>query len=109
MLIFFFFFFSSRRRHTRCALVTGVQTCALPIWCWCGLVDICSERRARPLQHLCGHGPLPGLGGLPYPSAVIATTLSRTGARTQSMSEGVRGAAAGATGAVADGPTARRR
>src|SRR3546814_2774670 len=29
--MFFFFFFSSRRRHTRCALVTGVQTCALPI------------------------------------------------------------------------------
>src|SRR3546814_1138405 len=26
------FFFSSRRRHTRCALVTGVQTCALPIY-----------------------------------------------------------------------------
>src|SRR3546814_4277396 len=48
-----FFFFSSRRRHTRCALVTGVQTCALPIWsrsvsapssvtytspCWNGLI-----------------------------------------------------------------------
>src|SRR3546814_5228753 len=30
-LLFFIFFFSSRRRHTRCALVTGVQTCALPI------------------------------------------------------------------------------
>src|SRR3546814_16626099 len=30
-LSFVFFFFSSRRRHTRCALVTGVQTCALPI------------------------------------------------------------------------------
>src|SRR3546814_1553829 len=41
------FFFSSRSRHTRCALVTGVQTCALPIslplatsfcahWCGCG-------------------------------------------------------------------------
>src|SRR3546814_6806516 len=29
---FVLFFFSSRRRHTRCALVTGVQTCALPIW-----------------------------------------------------------------------------
>src|SRR3546814_4112275 len=29
--ILFFFFFSSKRRHTRCALVTGVQTCALPI------------------------------------------------------------------------------
>src|SRR3546814_2425929 len=33
------FFFSSRRRHTRCALVTGVQTCALPIYP--------PERRAR--------------------------------------------------------------
>src|SRR3546814_2497465 len=30
-LIYVWFFFSSRRRHTRCALVTGVQTCALPI------------------------------------------------------------------------------
>src|SRR3546814_20645140 len=34
------FFFSSRRRHTRCELVTGVQTCALPI-CWqCGTVQL---------------------------------------------------------------------
>src|SRR3546814_1756266 len=32
MLCIVFFFFSSRRRHTRCALVTGVQTCALPIY-----------------------------------------------------------------------------
>src|SRR3546814_16695047 len=31
----FLFFFSSRRRHTRCALVTGLQTCALPIWRAC--------------------------------------------------------------------------
>src|SRR3546814_5600075 len=31
VLSFCIFFFSSRRRHTRCALVTGVQTCALPI------------------------------------------------------------------------------
>src|SRR3546814_7779141 len=30
-MVYFYFFFSSRRRHTRCALVTGVQTCALPI------------------------------------------------------------------------------
>src|SRR3546814_9109236 len=38
-------FFSSRRRHTRCALVTGVQTCALPIlwWGWPG-----RERLVRP-------------------------------------------------------------
>src|SRR3546814_12722768 len=33
------FFFSSRRRHTRCALVTGVQTCALPI---------CQNQLTRP-------------------------------------------------------------
>src|SRR3546814_12689576 len=39
-----YFFFSSRRRHTRCALVTGVQTCALPI------LDI--------------HGAEPGSGGI---------------------------------------------
>src|SRR3546814_4676527 len=35
LLLFFIigvFFFASRRRHTRCALVTGVQTCALPIF-----------------------------------------------------------------------------
>src|SRR3546814_1824710 len=31
MSVRYVFFFSSRRRHTRCALVTGVQTCALPI------------------------------------------------------------------------------
>src|SRR3546814_6146730 len=33
------FFFSSRRRHTRCALVTGVQTCALPILQFAPLVN----------------------------------------------------------------------
>src|SRR3546814_17377471 len=31
-MFYVLFFFSSRRRHTRCALVTGVQTCALPIY-----------------------------------------------------------------------------
>src|SRR3546814_9383476 len=31
-VLFFCFFFSSRRRQTSCALVTGVQTCALPIY-----------------------------------------------------------------------------
>src|SRR3546814_9053256 len=32
MSMYVLFFFSSRRRQTRCALVTGVQTCALPIY-----------------------------------------------------------------------------
>src|SRR3546814_17491522 len=41
MFIFFILFFSSRRRHTRCALVTGVQTCALPI---------CREARGLELE-----------------------------------------------------------
>src|SRR3546814_1234212 len=35
----FIFFFSSRRRHTRCALVTGVQTCALPIYLRTGQLE----------------------------------------------------------------------
>src|SRR3546814_3554096 len=38
------FFFSRRRRHTRCALVTGVQTCALPIYI-----------RATCTSRPCGH------------------------------------------------------
>src|SRR3546814_14729634 len=40
------FFFSSRRRHTRCALVTGVQTCALPIWS--GIAVAAADRSHRP-------------------------------------------------------------
>src|SRR3546814_4357664 len=49
LLLFVVFFFSSRRRHTRCALVTGVQTCALPISL-----------------------ALPRLGRLPRPAALLA-------------------------------------
>src|SRR3546814_3127822 len=39
------FFFSSTRRHTSCALVTGVQTCALPIWLSC--IDSLPRTEAR--------------------------------------------------------------
>src|SRR3546814_4156738 len=60
-----FFFFSSRRRHTRCALVTGVQTCALPIYNFDGLSYIHNR-----LPHACLLGLLlsehlscPTLGG----------------------------------------------
>src|SRR3546814_4375815 len=42
--MFFVFFFSSRRRHTICALVTGVQTCALPIF---ATVAVLHETRQR--------------------------------------------------------------
>src|SRR3546814_2557540 len=46
------FFFSSRRRHTRCALVTGVQTCALPIW---------QHQGRREAETTLGDGELRGL------------------------------------------------
>src|SRR3546814_3846052 len=42
----YFFFFSSRRRHTMCALVTGVQTCALPI---------CDTQRVADVNAFDGH------------------------------------------------------
>src|SRR3546814_7840805 len=59
MLVFLFFFLSGSRRHTRCALVTGVQTCALPI----------SRRRRRIHRALRRPGPrragrAPGAGEL---------------------------------------------
>src|SRR3546814_9537125 len=51
------FFFSSRRRHTRCALVTGVQTCALPI-CERLPPGFPTERWHRVIHLSCrsGHG-----------------------------------------------------
>src|SRR3546814_4948859 len=48
----FVFFFSSRRRHTRCALVTGVQTCALPILALAGLVANRAIFGAQPYGHV---------------------------------------------------------
>src|SRR3546814_7905631 len=44
----FLIFFSSRRRHTRCALVTGVQTCALPI-CFDEVVEILPMPQVTPV------------------------------------------------------------
>src|SRR3546814_7700429 len=49
------FFFSSRRRHTRCALVTGVQTCALPILMQAAELSA-EERRAIEGQLRSGPG-----------------------------------------------------
>src|SRR3546814_1077482 len=51
MAIYCFFLFSSRRRHTRCALVTGVQTCALPIL----LHYLPAERQPALLQVAASH------------------------------------------------------
>src|SRR3546814_18518180 len=50
--MFVVFFFSSRRRHTSCALVTGVKTCALPIFSTASpgysSASLSWARRARP-------------------------------------------------------------
>src|SRR3546814_5048970 len=48
-MLYSFFCFSSRRRHTRCALVTGVQTCALPI---CAETAAMIEARAQADEEL---------------------------------------------------------
>src|SRR3546814_9656747 len=54
------FFFSSRRRHTRCALVTGVQTCALPISADRRRDLLCGQEaeadRLRGFDPRCGSG-----------------------------------------------------
>src|SRR3546814_9206678 len=49
----YIFFFSSRRRHTRCALVTGVQTCALPILALAP-EDVAAQRAGQETRVLIG-------------------------------------------------------
>src|SRR3546814_1156820 len=47
------FFFSSRRRHTRCALVTGVQTCALPVFSRAAAPDAGTRAAEDPFPQGC--------------------------------------------------------
>src|SRR3546814_5605364 len=65
-MFFVCFFFSSRRRHTRCALVTGVQTCALPILA--AMIDSLSvsgkHLEPLPLKHLSEAERALGASGL---------------------------------------------
>src|SRR3546814_3372103 len=83
------FFFSSRRRHTRCALVTGVQTCALPISC----IDttsklsgvICSSGRFTSLMALycttCPYVPCRLLKSIQCPCGVHPIKIGRASCR----------------------------
>src|SRR3546814_20222589 len=65
------FFFSSRRRHTRCALVTGVQTCALPIWKLPVMVWIHGG------AHVIGSGTFPAFDGTAFArQGVILVTIN---------------------------------
>src|SRR3546814_2521552 len=66
IVTFFLFFFSSRRRHTRCALVTGVQTCALPIYT--AAVNAPSEAPQ----------PMPPLDATPFPPAAPQAPMAVT-------------------------------
>src|SRR3546814_10480384 len=67
------FFFSSRRRHTSCALVTGVQTCALPI---------SGAGQARQRQFPLGAGRIAG-GGAGQLPPVAGAMRHRGGGRSE--------------------------
>src|SRR3546814_9331152 len=71
---YFIFFFSSRRRHTRCALVTGVQTCALPIFSAMSADDLKREQinSTQDLQDM-------------VPSLVIGTNSQMRNTETPSI------------------------
>src|SRR3546814_6985736 len=59
-----FFFFSSRRRHTRCALVTGVQTCALPIYAGENAMNKTPDKTHGRIHHQpLGGNAMPRFGG----------------------------------------------
>src|SRR3546814_3785233 len=94
----FFFFFTIRRRHTRCALVTGVQTCALPIYaeklhegngldtffCGAGSFGHGATRNARLDASLDAHAAVGGRTAAGSRSVVAAGTVDwvvRTAAR----------------------------
>src|SRR3546814_9895403 len=72
-------FFSSRRRHTRCALVTGVQTCALPIWLRQSLHDALFLKRVK--QEVEGHRT----------DAEAGATSGQGSCRENTIEEGIAG------------------
>src|SRR3546814_14657425 len=77
-----YFFFSSRRRHTRCALVTGVQTCALPI-----SGDRAKGATAYVTLEPCAHTGSTG----PCADALIAAGVTRVVAAMRDPFEAVDG------------------
>src|SRR3546814_505928 len=107
-----YFFFSSRRRHTRCALVTGVQTCALPIF-FPGLLlsavyviyllglgwlrpDLMppvpqEERDAMPRRELLGKVLQVGLPPIGLVIAVLGSIIAGIAAPTEAASMGAVG------------------
>src|SRR3546814_1866538 len=89
-LFMFLFVFSSRRLHSRCALVTGVQTCALPICAWClrwdreiaPIYPKTAEGHQAPLRRVDVTQPWPsdlaGIGGDIYtPTFIVVENGTR--------------------------------
>src|SRR3546814_9406202 len=75
-LSFLFFFFSSRSRHTRCALVTGVQTCALPILLAAGVTALSGSFARGDILDIAGpDGRVIARGLSEYPGADAAAIL----------------------------------
>src|SRR3546814_4110726 len=69
-----FFFFSSRRRHTRCALVTGVQTCALPIFTF-DLDDV-QGHGTKVSSIAAGAKDGKGIHGIAYDATILALKIA---------------------------------
>src|SRR3546814_1894491 len=88
-----FFVFSSRRRHTRCALVTGVQTCALPI---CGLSSSAKRRRwqvkPRSSSTDCSRSSAPPSTGVTLGQRISACASSSVSMRAVAMRAPTSGA-----------------
>src|SRR3546814_18103140 len=95
------FFFSSIRRHTRCALVTGVQTCALPIYVYHALDDVdgfCNPERAAVRDPT---GELVGVDAIDRDEGV--GTIVRNGAYMEHAGRQLTRVGAGIEGAAIGG------
>src|SRR3546814_20114957 len=80
-LLYVLFFFASRRRHTRCALVTGVQTCALPISCHAPLdtpaLIFVGDREGLQLTGESRHHEILGLGRCAAKEPIVLELLEQ--------------------------------
>src|SRR3546814_6843698 len=82
VIVVLLFFFSSRRRHTRCAVVTGVQTCALPIseaeWMSAMPISTALAGAAKPEQFM---GLMPVVDGVVLPAQPMEPEIGSASCR----------------------------
>src|SRR3546814_170836 len=101
-----FFFFSSRRRHTRCALVTGVQTCALPISAGKTAVILAEAQVVAHAQLFIGVETADEPVELAVEGFALQAQFLREGVE---LAIGVGGPATGAVASRHDAPDSRHR